>query len=251
MRIDYEQFAGKKCRELMQIQEMFREQLSMESYQHWFYDADLALLRLYNDDKDQLYLKYIPIGTFSLTSETWMWSWFNDHCFEPNKDNTFAVRAFGIKNDYPKLIDGTFPADEFDCWEFAAISFDLLGGMGLYRVSTEKLQSYLLITAVLEEDSREVLHFNQAKVECKIHGRSRPAFVCQHLNLADPKGFEEAFETYRGMELGDDDDFQAWCDKCEKVRIRNNGWNEYSEKFAKIKLICEDCYFELKSFNSH
>ena len=41
----------------------------------------------------------------------------------------------------------------------------------------------------------------------------------------------------------------TWCGECEKVRIKNNGWNEISEGFAKIKLVCEDCYFDLKRFN--
>ncbi len=246
---DYEQFAGKKCQELIQIQERFRAQFELGNYQQWYYDAELALLRLYNNDEDQIYLKYIPIGTFSFTSDTWMWSWFNEHSVEPNKGNILAVKDFGIKNNYTKLTEGTFPADEFDCWEFAAISLDMLDGMGLYRVSTEKLQSYFLITAVLDENSRKVVHFNQAKVTCKIHGLSRPAFICQHLDLKNPKGFEESFDTYKGMELDEEDDFAAWCDECERVRMKYNGWNEDSEEFAKIKLVCEDCYFELKDFN--
>ncbi|KQT29579.1 hypothetical protein ASG22_19850 [Chryseobacterium sp. Leaf405] len=79
---------------------------------------------------------------------------------------------------------------------------------------------------------------------------SRAAFVCQHLNLEQYKGFGEAFDTYRGMQLDEDDDFQAWCSECEKVRLQSNGWNDESEEFAKIKLICEDCYFELKSLNT-
>lgn len=52
------------------------------------------------------------------------------------------------------------------------------------------------------------------------------------------------------MDLGEDDDFQAWCGECEKVRIRNNGWNEHAEEFANIRLVCEYCYFELKEFNN-
>jgi hypothetical protein len=51
------------------------------------------------------------------------------------------------------------------------------------------------------------------------------------------------------MELGEDDDLQVWCDECEKVRLKTGGWNEESEKFAKIKLISEKCYFEIKGFN--
>ena len=28
-----------------------------------------------------------------------------------------------------------------------------------------------------------------------------------------------------------------------------DGWNEESEKFAKIQLVCEECYFEMKELN--
>jgi len=250
MPMDYEQFAGEKCHELMRIQEEFKEKFGIDHYEHWTYDAELELLRLYNDDNDQLYLKYTPVGTFSLKSETWMWSWFNEHSIEPSKDNVLAVKDFGIEKDYSKLIDGTFPADEYDCWEFAAIAFDILDGMGLYRVATEKLHIYMLIIGIVSENSSDVIKFNQKKVECKSHGLSRAAFVCQHLDLEHPKGFEEAFETYKGMDLDEGDDFAAWCNECEKVRIQHDGWNEKSEEFAKIKLICEECYFELKKFNS-
>lgn len=69
------------------------------------------------------------------------------------------------------------------------------------------------------------------------------------MNLESPKGFHEAFETQKGMDLDDEEDFQAWCDDCEKIRIKYDGWNENSETFAKIKLICENCYFDLKNFN--
>lgn len=247
--MDYEEFAAEKWQQIMQVQEKFREESGIDRYKHWYYDADLALLRLYNDDEDQLFFKYIPVGTFSLISETWMWSWFNEYSAEPNKDNILAIKDFGIKNDYNKLTEGTFPADEFDCWEFASIALDTLDGMGLYRASSEKLQSYFLLTTTLGENSPEVINFKQKKVECKTHGRSRAAFVCQHLDLENPKGFEESFETYKGMDLDEDNDFAAWCDECEKVRISYNGWNDDSEEFAKIKLICEDCYFDLKNFN--
>nr|WP_290929308.1 hypothetical protein [Haliscomenobacter sp.] len=51
------------------------------------------------------------------------------------------------------------------------------------------------------------------------------------------------------MELEEDDDLQAWCDQCELERLRTDGWNDESMEFAGIKLVCEDCYFEIKAFN--
>jgi hypothetical protein len=56
-------------------------------------------------------------------------------------------------------------------------------------------------------------------IQCSEHEFRRVAFVCTHLTKTDQVGFNEAFETYEGMELGEEDDFQAWCDECEKVRI--------------------------------
>lgn len=51
------------------------------------------------------------------------------------------------------------------------------------------------------------------------------------------------------MELDKDDDFQAWCSECEKERLKTDGWNDESMEFAKIKLVCERCYFGIKEFN--
>ncbi|MCX8531876.1 hypothetical protein [Chryseobacterium luquanense] len=43
--------------------------------------------------------------------------------------------------------------------------------------------------------------------------------------------------------------FKAWCNECEKIGQENNGWNDETMEFTKIKLVCEDFYFELKQFN--
>ena len=46
-------------------------------------------------------------------------------------------------------------------------------------------------------------------------------------------------------------DLSAWCNECEIVRIEKGGWNDESEDFANIKLICEECYFEMKDLNEN
>lgn len=88
-----------------------------------------------------------------------------------------------------------------------------------------------------------------ADITCHTHGLQRTAFVCQHLDRVTRKGFHESLETQPGMELGEDEDFEAWCDECEQVRLKYNGWDEESEKFANIKVVCEGCYFEMKKVN--
>jgi hypothetical protein len=247
--MDYEEYSKQRLDNLVQIQDKFKEIYKIDSYANWFYDSELELLRLYNDDNDEVYFKYIPVGTYSLKSKTWMWSWYNKYSLEKNKKDLLIVNEFGINNKYEKLHKGTFSSDEYDGWELSSICLEFFKGIGVYKVNTDELEKYMLIINFVDEQSSDVRMMKQKNMDCCSHGYSRSAFVCQHLDLKTPKGFNEAFDTYKGMNLEEDDDLQAWCNECEEMRIEYDGWNEESEKFAGITLICENCYFELKEFN--
>lgn len=248
--MDYLKFSQQETNKLLSIQNKFRSQFNIDSFKNWFYDSELSLLRLYNnDDGDEIYFQYIPVGTYSLKSKSWMWSWFNQTSIEKNKIEILKIKEFGKQNEYKKLIEGSFPGDEYDAWEFTAICSNFLNGIGAYKVSSDNLDKYMVIVNYVPTNSLLVKHFKQKDIECVTHGLSRHAFICQHLDLEIQKGFWEPFETYEGMELDDEDDLQAWCDACEEIRLKCNGWDEDSEKFANIKLVCENCYFELKEFN--
>ena len=245
----YNEFSQEKLDNLMQIQDAFKEQFNIDGYENWFYDSESELLRLYNSDGDEIFFRYIPVGTYSREKETWMWSWFNKSSIEKSKEKVLVVKEFGTENQYEKLQQGTFPSDEFDGWELTSICLDFLNVIGAYKVISDHLDFYMVLMGIEDVDSKNVQLLKQKTVECAQHGYSRPAFVCQHLDCKTVKGFEEAFETYKGMELDEDDDLQAWCDECEKVRAEYGEWNEESENFAQIQLVCENCYFELKEFN--
>jgi hypothetical protein len=245
----YKEFSQEKLDHLIEIQDLFKKQFDIDVYANWFYDSEFELLRLYNSDDDEIFFRYIPVGTYSQEKQTWMWSWFNGSSNEKSKEKVLVVKEFGVKNQYGKLQEGTFSSDEFDGWELTAICFDFLNGMGTYKIDLGGLDKYMVLTSVEDRNSKDVQQFRQKTVDCNQHGYSRPGFVCQHLDCKTVRGFHEAFDTYKGMELEEDDDFQAWCDECEKVRAEHGEWNEESESFAQIKLVCENCYFELKAFN--
>ncbi len=76
------------------------------------------------------------------------------------------------------------------------------------------------------------------KVACVNHGESCATFVCQHLadrNLSNI-GFNQAYSET-------DERPDAWCDQCNKIYLEEGEeWNDRSEGFAKIKLMCSGCY---------
>jgi hypothetical protein len=82
-----------------------------------------------------------------------------------------------------------------------------------------------------------------------LHPRQQiPAYVCQHLNLQTPVGFCEPLASDPSTTYANDE-LNAWCDACDEVLSKVGEWNDESERFAQIKLVCDVCYFDMKELN--
>lgn len=244
--MDYLDFVANTFEEFKTIQEAFLSNYKIDDYHNWFYDQETGLLTFSTNDKE-INFRYIPIGTYSVESGTWMWVWKNERSIEKNRQAILKIKEFGEKEQFERLKTGHFDSETNEGWEFVAISNKILNGIGGYRVLSGHLYIYMVIKERI--DNERAKKIKEQIIECQTHGHRRMAFICQHLNKQIKAGFEEAFSAYKGMELDEDEDLQAWCDECEKMRISTDGWNEKSMKFADIKLVCEDCYFEIKEFN--
>lgn len=75
-------------------------------------------------------------------------------------------------------------------------------------------------------------------MECARHGQQRPAFMCQHLLDGERLGFFQPDDPPTADEPWE----QAWCEACELIRMRAGGWNDESESFAAVKLVCHGCF---------
>ena len=244
---DYNTFTEACVEDLKLLQDKFQAEYDLNWYENWFYNQATGLLT-FNTGDTELNFRYFSVGSFSTKSNTWKWAWDNDTTLDNVKQQSEAIREFGLQSNFAKLTDGYFTSDEIEAWEFAAIAAKLTNGIGVYRpVSDDYLQLFMVITEVVDNDEAQII--KDRYVQCSTHDYRRRAFVCTHINSRTKVGFEEAFDTFEDMELGDDDDFEAWCDACEKVRLHEDGWNDKSMAFAQIKLVCEKCYFDFKELN--
>jgi hypothetical protein len=75
----------------------------------------------------------------------------------------------------------------------------------------------------------------RAEFRCGGHGASFPTYVCTHLFHGEDQGFHASDVPANPRP-------DAWCDRCEAVRLRAGGWNEESEKAVEITLACGTCY---------
>lgn len=242
----FEQFCMQSCEEVSSLQDEFIKLYDLNSYEHWLFDDVLGVFEFKSDDGRQLFFKYSLVGSFSANTATWKWSWDNEHLTARERKAIQSVKEYGESKGYSQLTTGLVPGDEYTGWDMTSICAKVMNAMGVYRFTQEHLTYYVVFHAELTKDQ-----YDDSKdkiVTCASHGTARAAFVCQHLNKDTYTGFHEPFESDPLIEQ--EDDLQAWCDECEKKRQEEGEWNEVSEAFAKIRLVCEHCFFEMKRRNS-
>jgi transcription elongation factor Elf1 len=242
---NFDDYQNKCLDDISALQNEFRELYDIDSYEEWFYDHDIGAFNFKSHDGRNLYFKYVDVGSFSINTNTWNWSWNNASTPHNVKSSLQKVKGFGEENKFEQLTKGLIDGDEYTGWAMTSIAATLLNAIGVYRITQEHLFIYFIFTNELSEEAYNSL--KDKVVLCDSHGSGSSAFVCQHLNKNEYSGFHEAFESNPAIEP--EDDYQAWCDECEKVRLQTDGWNDESMEFAKIKLICDRCYFEIKNRN--
>ena len=241
----FEDFKTKCHEETSSVQDEFMSLYNVNSYENWFYDHGIGVFHFKADDGRNLYFKYLDVGSFSTKTNTWKWSWDNSSTPYNVKRGIEKIKDFGLINGFEQLTCGLIDGDEYTGWEMTVITAKLLSTIGMYRIPQEHLFIYFVFTNELTQDEYDSL--KDKRVECEHHQSGIMAFVCKHLINNDNAGFHEAFESNPLIEPYDD--YQAWCDECEKERLKEGEWNDKSMAFADIKLVCDQCYFEIKKRN--
>jgi len=241
----FENFSDRCLEDFMPRQEAFKTLYNLESYEEWYYDHGVGAFEFKSHDGRRLYFKYVNIGSYSTKTDTWNWAWANSSTPLHVSRALKKVKQYGESHDFTELTTGLIDGDEYTGWAMTAVAAEVLSAIGGYRAPHEHLFIYFIFTDELTPEQYEAL--KEKRIECGVHNVGRVAFICQHLNKNTKTGFHEAFESDPSIEP--DDDYQAWCDKCEKVRLKENGWNERSMAFAQIKVVCDQCYFEIKERN--
>lgn len=78
-------------------------------------------------------------------------------------------------------------------------------------------------------------------MQCARHGVTEACFVCKHLANRTGQGFFVANDS-------ESERPHAWCDACDEVLLRAGGqWDDETEAFAGVTMICSGCYDEIRS----
>lgn len=153
--ISYQDLLDKSFEYLTKQQEICKDKYKLSTYQNWFYDQGTGELTFSDNGIKKLIIKYEDVGSVSLKSNTWLWSWGNETAEDLVKSQIGLVREFGERRQFEKLSSRKWTADEVDGWEMTSIAAYILNAKGGYRVKTnnDSLFQYFIFKEISWADS--------------------------------------------------------------------------------------------------
>ena len=134
--ISFDELSSKAYDYLTAQQEIVKEKYKLSGYEHWFYDQETGELTFSDSGIKKIIINYEDVGSVSLVTNTWLWSWGNEYTEEKVKSEIIRVKEYGVKRNFEKLTDAKWTADEVDGWEMTAIAAYLMKAKGAYRVKS-------------------------------------------------------------------------------------------------------------------
>ena len=112
------------------------DEFGLGSYERWDIDQEVGELTFSDGGVPKLVCSVVMLGSFSKSSQTWMWGWANPSLLEPLTRETNALKQYGEDNGIEDFTIEKTPATEGEAWALSALACRVLGGRGLYRGAT-------------------------------------------------------------------------------------------------------------------
>jgi hypothetical protein len=137
---------------LIEQQKIIEDTYGIHKYEDWFYDQETGIITFSNaETKEKIVeMQYEEVGSISKISETWLWSWANQHIESKVKTEIEIVKNYGTENNLESLTKSKWFADEYDAWEMTAISAYLMKAKGAYRFPLENTFSFVIYKEIIK-----------------------------------------------------------------------------------------------------
>jgi hypothetical protein len=126
-------FSKKAYEYLNTQQERAKSEFNLGAYERYDWDQESRRLIWSDNGVAKVIADIQFVGSISLRSDTWLWSWANPTIIKSMSEEMADVRHYGEMHGIQPLIEAKWPADEVDGWEMTAIAAYILQSKGAYR----------------------------------------------------------------------------------------------------------------------
>jgi hypothetical protein len=136
-----------KCREdLDAAQAKLEEVYSLGGYDRYEFDLVQGRLDFPTSETAEVSFKALPIGTWSQSTNTWCWAWGDPSLPEDIAAKLTALESLAKDDEWIFYDRPAYKARLEDAWMMAAIAFNILEGLGVYRCPQDPQLFLLLVT---------------------------------------------------------------------------------------------------------
>ncbi|WP_223786819.1 DUF6882 domain-containing protein [Marinicella meishanensis] len=126
--------------------EAFLSEYKVDEHERWDWYQETAKLVFSHNGKPQVEADIQFSGTFSTSSNTWMWAWVNNSLSEIVKSSSREIKELGEELGLKQLVAGRYAATEVDGWEMTSVLAKHLNAIGVYRTPSDNGFTYMVIT---------------------------------------------------------------------------------------------------------
>lgn len=124
------------------------------SYERYWFDQESGILQFITDDQVLLEFKFIVIGTFAHTNETWMWGWKNSSLLPCIREASDLFRDLKEITGLEEFEAEGFNCDEQMAYEIVAMCVSHIDAKGMYKIPGERSHMFLALMDYNKRRSR-------------------------------------------------------------------------------------------------
>lgn len=144
----WESFLRTAIEDLKAKQDRLTTEFGLSRHERFDWSQSTGKLVFSNAGKPAVIADFEFIGSTAKASGTWLWSWANTSHLPRMRKASGTVLELGELFDFRKLTTPLWKGEEVDGWEMAAATAALLHAPGVYRSSSERGASFLLIKRI-------------------------------------------------------------------------------------------------------
>lgn len=168
---EYELFVDTAVSMLVDLNDSLEQEFHLSQSSRWDLDYDAGQLVFSNGVVPNVVARIQYVGSVSLYSNTWLWSWDNGSIARQNSCLMLKVREFGEANGIAKLTAPKFPADEEEGWRMTAIAASVLDSRGGFLGPLDGLYIYLVMQEVMwASEAASILNKAKGRGHTDRHG---------------------------------------------------------------------------------
>jgi hypothetical protein len=126
-----------------------RSRFGIGSHARYAVDLAAGTIRFYDEQEHEVAHASVQVaGSWSPSSESWMWGWENASLPSTASVKVLSVRSKGDEHGIAMLQHAFAPCDEGFAWSMASLAAELAEAQCVYRVVGAKSNMFLLLFGI-------------------------------------------------------------------------------------------------------